>query len=472
MCGVFGIIGHPDSRNLISTALMSLQHRGHDAAGIAGFSNNEQLCIETLKGLGKVANVITQSGLEKFGGTTFIGHTRYSTRNSETSIREIHPHWAQSMRGRLVVVSNGDLLNVEQLIKQIEELNVKIYTRNDAEIIAALVNIQIRKNGKRVVQAISHMMEQTKGGYAALIMMEDDNRLFACRDPFGIRTLHLAEFVVDNKKSIAFASETCAFDIIQRYNISINPKQKISYTHREVMPGEIVVIDDKGTIESNFFKADAPKNIGCVFESIYFSRPDSIQRGESFQVLRERMGKELFFESSVEADLVTAVPKGGIPAAIGFSEASKIPYCVAILEEPSTGGTRSFTTKDSERQSLAVLKYNILKDVVKDKKIIVIDDSIIRGTTLKLIVKNLFIAGAKEVHLRIPCPPYNYPCNYGIETKDPKTLISYNKSTESICKILGATSLSYLSVEGLYKAIKQPRTQFCDECLTNNRPIS
>ncbi|MDH5559604.1 MAG: amidophosphoribosyltransferase [Deltaproteobacteria bacterium] len=472
MCGVFGIIGHPNAKDFLPTVLRSLQHRGHDAAGVAGFVTEGPQCIETLKGIGKVANVITQEGLTKFLGTTFIGHTRYSTRNSVASVREIHPHWAQSMRGRMVIVSNGDLLNVDPLIKYIKKLNVKVYSRNDAEIIAALVNIHIRKNGKRVVQAIKAAMKQVKGGFAAMMMFEDDDRLFAFRDPWGIRTLHIGEFSINGIKCVAFASETCAFDIILRYNLALHPDHEINFTHREVKPGEVLVIDKHSKIESNLYRKNHKNSIGCVFESIYFSRPDSIQRGESFQILRERMGKELFNESPIEADFVTAVPKGGIPAATGFAEASKLPYRVAILEEPSTGGTRSFTTQSKDRQSLATMKYNILKDVVRNKKLVLIDDSIVRGTTTKLLVKNLFDAGAKEVHLRIPCPPYNHPCHYGIETKDPTSLISYRRSVKNICKILGATSLAYLSKEGLYNSLNHPPDIFCDQCLSNQSPIT
>ena len=471
MCGVLGIIGHPQAKKFFPTVLASLQHRGHDAAGIAGFVDQQPSCIETVKGLGKIPSVITQSEMEKFIDAAFIGHTRYSTRNESGSIREIHPHWAQSMRGKLAIVSNGDIINVDELVDHVNEMETKVYTRNDAEIMAALINIQIRKNGKKVFQAISETMKVLRGGYAALLMMEDDSRLFAFRDPHGIRPLHLGEFVINGQKCVAIASETCAFDIIQRYNNALYPEHDVSFTCREVQPGEIIAADDGSMIESTFFNDTTNENIGCVFEGIYFSRPDSKQRGESFQVLRERMGIQLYKEAPIEADLVTSVPKGGIPSAIGFSKASQLPYCIAILEEPSTGGTRSFITNDRDRRKLAVMKYNILRDVIQGKKIVVIDDSIVRGTTSKLLVKNLFTAGAQEVHLRIPCPPYNHPCRYGIETRDPQTLISHNRTVEQIRHQLGATSLAYLSISGLYDAIQQDRSLFCDECLSGKMPF-
>jgi len=471
MCGVLGIIGHPQAKNFFATVLASLQHRGHDAAGIAGFVARQPSCIETVKGLGKIPTVITQPEMERFVNGAFIGHTRYSTRNEAASVREIHPHWAQSMRGKLAIVSNGDIINVDELIDQVAHMETKVYTRNDAEIMAALINIQIRKNGKKVFQAITETMKSLKGGYAALLMMEDDTRLFAFRDPNGIRPLHSGEFVINGQKCVAVASETCAFDIIQRYNNALYPEHDVSFKHQEVKPGEIIAVDEHSNIESTLFNDFTSGKIGCVFESIYFSRPDSKQRGESFQVLRERMGYQLCKEAPVEADLVTSVPKGGIPSAIGFSKASQLPYCIAILEEPSTGGTRSFITKDKDRRKLAVMKYNILRDVVGGKKVVVIDDSIVRGTTSKLLVKNLFIAGAKEVHLRIPCPPYNYPCRYGIETRDPQTLISHDRSVEQIRDHLGATSLAYLSISGLYEAIRQQRSLFCDECLSGVSPL-
>ncbi|MCP4749955.1 MAG: amidophosphoribosyltransferase [Proteobacteria bacterium] len=471
MCGVLGITGHPQAKQFFSTVLASLQHRGHDAAGIAGCVAKQPNCVETVKGIGKVATVITPEAMEKFIGNAFIGHTRYSTRNKAMSVREIHPHWAQSMRGKLAIVSNGDLVNTEELTETIDHWDVKIYTNNDAEMIAALINIQIRKNGKKVFQAINETMKQIRGGYAALLMMEDDDRIFAFRDPKGIRPLHIGEFVINGRKCLAVASETCAFDIIQRYNLAKYPNNKISFTHREVRPGEVVAADSNCTVESSLFHDPANNNIGCVFESIYFSRPDSQQRGESFQVLRERMGMELFKESPVEADLVTSVPKGGIPSAVGFAGASNLPYSIAILEEPTAGGVRSFITNPEERQALAVMKYNILADVVKGKRLIVIDDSIVRGTTTKLLVKNLLQAGAKEVHLRIPCPPYNYPCHYGIETRDPETLISHNRTVDEIRREIGATSLAYLSLAGLYKALGKDRSLFCDQCLSNRSPF-
>ena len=471
MCGVLGIIGHPQAKYFFPTVLASLQHRGHDSAGIAGFVARNPSCIETVKGLGKIPAVITEAEMERFIDTAFIGHTRYSTRNESSSVREIHPHWAQSMRGKMAIVSNGDIINVDELIDHVTEMETKVYTRNDAELMAALINVHIRRNGKKVFQAITETMKVLRGGYAALLMMEDDTRLFAFRDPNGIRPLHLGEFIINGQKCVAIASETCAFDIIQRYNNALYPEHDVSFTHREVKPGEILAIDDQSEIESTFFNDTSADKIGCVFESIYFSRPDSKQRGESFQVLRERMGYQLYEEAPVEADLVTSVPKGGIPSAIGFSKASQLPYCIAILEEPSTGGTRSFITSDKDRQKLAVMKYNILRDVIAGKKIVVIDDSIVRGTTSRLLVKNLFKAGAEEVHLRIPCPPYNYPCRYGIETRDPETLISHNRTVEEICEQLGATSLAYLSIPGLYRAIRQERALFCDECLSGKSPL-
>ncbi len=471
MCGVFGIIGHPQSKRLLPTVMLSLQHRGHDAAGVAGYVADNPSCIETIKGIGKVATVVNQKSLEKFSGSTFIAHTRYSTRNKSASVREIHPHWAQSMRGKIAIVSNGDLVDVDGLIKYVSDLDVKVYTRNDAELIAALINIQIRKNGKKVFQAIKETMRQIKGGYASLVLMEDDDRIFAFRDPWGIRPLHMGEFTINGQKCVAFASETCAFDIIQRYNLAKYPENKISYTHREVEPGEIVAADTNSMIESSLFCQPALNKIGCVFESIYFSRPDSRQKGESFQVLRERMGMELFKESPVDADMVTAVPKGGIPSAVGFAKACGLPYNVAILEEPITGGIRSFITSPEERKSVAIMKYNILRDIIKDKRLIVVDDSIVRGTTSRLLVSNLFEFGAKEVHLRIPCPPYNYPCRYGIETRDPQTLISHKRTVDEICQELGATSLAYLSLPGLYRAIQQENELFCDECLSGTTPF-
>lgn len=471
MCGVFGITGHPLAKNFLVLAMRALQHRGHDGAGVAGLISEEPRCVETVKGVGKVTQILTPERLSKFEGTTYIGHTRYATRNPSTSSREIHPHWAQSLQGRMAIVSNGDLLDVPEHRDYLESLGVKTYTSNDAEMIAGLVNYETHVNKNDIVSSILATIPRLKGGYAALMMVEQNDLLIAFRDPWGIRPLHLAEFGINDQKFVVFSSETCSFDIIKRYGLSQFPSDDFSYSQREVLPGEVVTVNPKGEIRSTEFLSTPSKNQGCVFESIYFSRPDSMMGGTSFQTQRELMGKELYKEAPIEADLVTAVPKGGIPSAVGFAKASGANYSVAILEEPSTGGIRSFTTNDNDRHSLASLKYNILADVVKGKKLVVVDDSIVRGTTMRLLVKSLFDAGALEVHLRIPCPPYSYPCNYGIETKDPTSLISHGKEVPDICNELGATSLAYLSIEGLYKALGKKQELFCDECLSGKSPI-
>jgi len=470
MCGVFGFTGHPEAKQILPTVLASLQHRGHDSAGVAGFVAEEPNCIDTVKEVGRASRIIDVEALERYIGTSFIAHARYCTRNSSNSVREMHPHWAQSMQGRMVIVTNGDILNIDELRAYIENRKVKVYSQNDAEIIAALINIQIRLRGLTMVNAIKEVMLLVKGGYAAIVMTEDDPKIYAFRDPWGIRPLHFGEFEVDGQACRAVSSETCAFDVIHRYD-SVKYPDALVYRSREVLPGEILSFEQNMPPESEQFVVTERPKIGCVFESIYFSRPDSLQRGESFQVLRERMGQQLFEEAPVEADIVTAVPKGGIPAAIGYASASGLPYSVAILEEPSTGGLRSFTTNSSDRKALAKMKYSILRDKVEGQRVVVVDDSIVRGTTAKLLVKSLYENGAKEVHLRIPCPPYNWPCHYGIETKDPKSLISHGRTSQEICDALGAHSLYYLSLEGLYKAIKLEQSLFCDECLSGITPF-
>ncbi|MDT8447915.1 MAG: amidophosphoribosyltransferase [bacterium] len=469
MCGVFGFTGHPEAKQILPVILASLQHRGHDATGIAGLVAEGPNCIDTIKEMGRASRAITTAKLDKFIGDSFIAHTRYSTRNSSSSLREIHPHWAQSMQGRLVIVTNGDLLNVDELLEYIAKRKVKVYTKNDAEIIAALINIQIRLRGMDMMESITEVMRLTKGGYAGVVMTEDDPNIYAFRDPWGIRPLHYAEFNLGGQLCRAVSSETCSFDLIQRYDAVKYPDG--AYQTREVAPGEIISFSKEGTPTNRFHSTRFPDQLGCVFEAIYFSRPDSILRGVTYQTLRERMGKQLFQEAGVEADLVTAVPKGGIPSAVGYAKAAGLPYSVAILEEPSTGGLRSFTTNPKDRMALAKMKYSILKDVVLDKRVVVVDDSIVRGTTAKLLVKSLYEAGAKEVHLRIPCPPYNHPCHYGIETKDPKTLLSHGRSNQEICEILGAHSLYYLSIDGLYEALDMERSKFCDECLSGRQPF-
>lgn len=472
MCGVLGIIGHPKASSVFSTFLMSLQHRGQDACGVAGFTNKTYSRLKIIKGFGKVASMFLNNNICDLWDDILIGHTRYSTRNGSDLYNEIHPHEARSLHGKLAIVSNGDLINTHELSQYISSLKVKMYTENDAEYIASLINIEIRKNGRRIINSIKETMSRIKGGYACLLLMEDDNRLFAFRDPTGIRPLYIAEFTIIDKKCIVFSSETCTFDIIKRYNEAKYGKNNITLTYREVLPGEIIAAHQDGTLDRDYFLPNNILNAGCIFETIYFSRPDSCQFNHTFQVLRERMGEELFKESPVDADIVTSVPKGGIPSAVGYAKASKIPYAITILEEPTIDGARSFITCDEKRQVLASIKYNILNDTILNKKIILIDDSIVRGTTTKILVTEFFNRGAKEVHLRIPCPCYKNSCNYGIETKDSSALISYQRNIDDICKQLGATSLKYLSIHGLYKAIGQNKKIFCDECFTGVKPFN
>ena len=471
MCGVLGLLGHPEAKQIFPRVLLSLQHRGYDGAGVAGLVAQNPDSIDTVKGVGKIPEIVNDVSMSKFIGDRFIGHTRYSTRNESKSHREMHPHWAQAMMGRIAIVTNGDLLNVEQIRNHVQGQKVKTYTSNDAEMMAALINIELRQNGKDMMRAIQAAMQWTKGGFAALVMSEDDDHLYAFRDPWGIRPLHVCEFEMQGKKSVAVASETCAFDLIERYNLASYDAASVKTKVRAVNPGEILAIGPDAAMESISFSGLRQQNIGCVFETIYFSRPDSRQNGETFQSIRERMGAELYHERPVSADLVTAVPKGGIPAAVGYAKASGIPYSIAILEEPTMGGLRSFIFNSNDRLPFARMKYNVLEDVVRGKRVVVIDDSIVRGTTLRLLIKSLWDKGAAEVHVRIPAPPYDHPCYYGIETKDPKTLISHGRTEEEVGRVLEASSLHYLSLEGLYQAIGKSRDLFCDECLSAKSPI-
>ncbi len=471
MCGIFGITGNKHGKLLFPLSLKALQHRGHDAAGVAGFTSKNPYTIEGVKGLGKVSNHVNTKTLEKFLSNTLIGHTRYATRNQASSSREIHPHFRYSLQGKVALVTNGDLKYTDDNLAYLKKHNVRLYTGNDAEMIASLIQLKYDLGEGSMSEVIAKVMPELQGGFSALLLHEDKDCMYAFRDPWGIRPLYVATFVVDGEKSYAVSSETCSFDLIHRYHNHTCEDENTEMSYRAVAPGEIIVLEKGKEIQSSFIAERKEKNIGCVFETVYFSRPDSKQDYESFQKIRQRMGEMLYEENPIEADIVTAVPKGGIPAAVGYACKSKTPYAIGVLEEPSNGGVRSFITNEGDRKSLARMKYNILNDIVEAKRVVVVDDSIVRGTTAKLLVKNLFEAGAKEVHLRIPCPPYSFACHYGVETKDPEKLISHKATVDEICKKLGATSLCYLSLDGLYKAIGKERNLFCDECLTNKQPF-
>lgn len=457
MCGVFGIFGHPKGKELTYYGLLALQHRGKSAAGMASL-NLLRDEIQIQKDLGKVREVLNPKfhEMEKLDGQAFIGHVRYPTAG-DNSYANVQPHETPAIKGRrLAFASNGDVVNLKEQVKFLRE-NIPIYTENDAEMIAATISWQLTVKGRDMIAAIRKIMKHVKGSYAGLLLSESDKKLFVFRDPYGIRPLVYGE--IDGYP--VFASETCALDFIGAKII------------REVSPGEIISVGEQG-IET-FLGAERQKSAFCVFEVIYFARPDSLFLGKSYQAIREKMGEELAREHPIEADMVIPIPKSGIPGAVGFARASRIPYGVGMIDNPTLSFEidRTFIgSSEEQRDKETNLKQCILKDIVNGKSVVVIDDSIVRGLTLQKVIKSLRKAGTRAIHVRIPSPPYRFPCYYGIETKERRTLVAREGDIQLVAKRIGnPESLAYLSYEGMFRAIGQPNTNFCTACFNGEYPI-
>ncbi|WP_026486228.1 amidophosphoribosyltransferase [Caldanaerobius polysaccharolyticus] len=442
-CGVFGIYdinGH-DTARITYYALHALQHRGQESAGIA-ISNGK--IIDYHKGNGLVTEVFNDKNISELRGRVAIGHVRYST----TGLNQIYnaqPIVVRYRNGYLALAHNGNLVNADELRKELEESGSIFQTSTDTEIIVHLIARYITKG---MVEAVKMAMQKIKGAYSLVIMTE--KALYAVKDPNGLRPLCIG--LLDD--SYCFASESCAFDVIGARLI------------REVSPGEIVEVSEDGI--KSYALEGQKKEAFCIFEYIYFSRPDSVIRGISVYAVRREMGRRLAMEYPVDADLIVPVPDSGIPAASGYSEVSGIPYGEGLVKNKYVG--RTFIQPDQAHREIAVrLKLNVLAESIRGKRIVLVDDSIVRGTTSKRLVSMLRSAGAKEVHLRISAPPVKFPCYFGIDTPSRKELIGSKASVEDIRKMIGADSLGYLSIDGLLSCFDH--VGFCTGCFDGNYPI-
>ncbi len=443
-CGVFGIFAPgKDISRIIYFGLHALQHRGQESAGIAVADGSSILIY---KDMGLVPQVFDERKLSGLQGDLGIGHVRYSTTGSPCWENAQPVHKAYS-HGTLALVHNGNLINSKQLKDELVRGGRKLSSTSDTDLVAEKI---VWYSNSHIEPAVEKTMKMLKGAYAILIMTED--RLIAIRDPYGIKPLSLGkigdEWVV--------ASETCALDIVG------------AVFERDVEPGEMVVITKDGINSKQVIPAEKPSM--CVFEFIYFARPDSYIYDCNLYSARKNMGIELARESSVDADIVIGMPDSGTPAAIGFAEESKVPYGEGLIKNRYVG--RTFIQPDQTLRQLGVkMKLNPLKGAIKGKKIILVDDSIVRGNTCRQIVSVLKESGAKEVHVRISSPPITYSCYYGIDTDNSDQLIASNKSEEEIRSFLGADSLSYLSLDGLIKAMGLEKDHFCLACLNGSYPI-
>ena len=447
-CGVFGVFGHPDAAALTALGLHALQHRGQESAGIVTFDgqnfNNEPY-------LGLVGDHFTKSSvIDKLPGKSALGHVRYST-TGETTLKNVQPLFADLLGGGIACAHNGNLTNGIDLRRKLVKEGAIFQSTTDTE---AFIHLIARSKESSIIKKVIDALFELEGAYS--IGALTNKKLIGMRDPLGIRPLVLGE--LNDAKIIA--SETCALDIIGAKLI------------REIDNGEVVVIDNKGIKSYKPFPKQKVRP--CIFEYIYFARPDSIIGGKNVYECRKEMGRQLSKEYSTKADIVIPVPDSGVPAALGYSEASNIPFNLGIIRNHYVG--RTFIEPTQTIRQLGIkLKHNANKSIIKDKKIVLIDDSIVRGTTAIKIVQMMRDAGAKEVHMRISSPPIKFPDYYGIDTPTVNELIAANKSIEEMKKLLKLDSLHFLSLNGLYKSMgyecrdnNQP--QFTDHCFTGDYP--
>ncbi len=440
-CGIFGVWGHKDAAQLTYYGLHSLQHRGQEGTGIVVSDGN---ILKGVKGEGLVAEIFTTEAMSQLTGTSAIGHVRYATAGGG-GYENVQPLLFHSQSGSLALAHNGNLVNANSLKYQLEAQGSIFQTSSDSEVLAHL----IRRGGfSEMRDRVKNALSMLKGAYAYLIMTEKE--LMVALDPHGLRPLSLGCL----GDAYVVASETCAFDVVGAEYI------------RDIMPGELLIINEKG-LTSDRFALSTTKAI-CMMEYVYFSRPDSNIQGINVHTARKNLGKILAVEAPIEADVVTGVPDSSISAAIGYAELAGIPYEMGLIKNKYVGRT-FIQPSQSLREQGVKMKLSAVRGVVEGKRVIMVDDSIVRGTTSRRIVSLLREAGAAEVHVVISSPPIKNPCFYGIDTSTKEELIASNKSVEDIRQLIGADSLTFLSLEGMVKALGK-HEGYCLGCFTGEYP--
>jgi len=449
-CGVVAIYAHREAETLAYLGLHALQHRGQESAGIA---SSDGVSIRVHKAMGLVADIFTEEVLAKLQGRLAIGHTRYSTAG-DSALMNAQPIMARSHKGTIALAHNGNLVNALEIRTRLESEGSIFSTNSDTEVI---VHLMAQSREHTLPEAIADALRQVEGAFS-LVMVTPD-RILAARDPRGFRPLAMGRIPAsgpERQDTIIFASETCAFDLIgAKYE-------------REVQPGEMVVVGPEG-VTSKFY-APAQPHSACIFEHVYFSRPDSLVFGRAVEVSREQLGRALAREAPADADIVVPVPDSGVSAAMGYAAESGIPFRFGLIRNHYVG--RTFIEPQQHVRDFGVkLKLNPVRSVLQGKRVVLIDDSIVRGTTSRKIVRMIRQAGAGEVHMRISCPPTISPCFYGVDTPSKRQLIAANKTVEEIREYIGADSLAYLSVEGLKRACGEgEKTAYCTACYTGKYP--
>jgi amidophosphoribosyltransferase len=447
-CAVMGVYGHPEAANMVYLGLYALQHRGQESCGIVS-SDGKGLISHRQMGL--VADAFKEDVIKRLEGSSAIGHNRYST-TGQSHIKNAQPFVVEYSQGPIAISHNGNLVNGALLRDELEQAGSIFQSTTDTEVIIHLIATSRESSLMgRVVEALSRV----RGAYSLLFLTLD--RMIAARDPFGFRPMVLGKFVKGkNQGAYVIASETCALDLIE------------ADYEREIEPGEIVTFGPDGMESLKPFPA-AP-HAKCIFEYIYFARPDSNLFGHNVYQVRKALGRQLARENPVEADLVTPVPDSGVPAAMGYAEESGIPLEFGLIRNHYVGRT-FIEPQQSIRHFGVKIKLNAQKEVLQGKRVIVVDDSIVRGTTSRKIIRMLRDAGATEVHLRISSPPTISPCYYGIDTPTRSELIASSSSVEDIRHFIEADSLAYLSREGMYTGFNDEKKGFCDACFSGNYPV-
>lgn len=443
-CGVFAIADHPEAANMTYLGLYALQHRGQESAGIVTADGSR---VYDHRGMGLVAEVFSENVLRGLPGRRAIGHVRYSTTGS-SDVRNSQPILCQYRRGWVAIAHNGNLVNTEELRTELESRGSIFNTTTDSEI---LTHLLAKSRKTDFLEALSDSLLKLSGAYSMTVMNPDYT--VAVRDPLGVRPLSIGEL----GGTPIFCSETCALDIINARYI------------RTVEPGEMVVVDRRGEISSHFF-AKRKRTAQCIFELIYFSRPDSWIYGKEIHAIRKNIGRVLARERPATGDVVIPIPDSSTCAALGFAQESGLPFDVGIIRNHYIGRTFIEPTQRI-RDFGSKIKYNPVKAVLADKRIVVVDDSIVRGTTMRKIIKMIRRAGAREIHLRISAPIWRFPCFYGIDTPKRSELIGATHTLEEIRKQVRADTIHYISIRGLLQAVHGSEKEYCTACFSGKYPL-
>ena len=446
-CGVVGVYGHDEAAKLVYLGLYALQHRGQESAGIVSTDGRD---LYAHRAMGEVEEIFKPDVLNTLPGSASIGHTRYSTAGDK-ALLNAQPIMIDCNKGKISIGHNGNLTNAAEWRRRLEHRGSIFQTNSDTEVV---VHLLAKSSARNLSGALGDALNQCEGAYSLVVLTPDE--LYAVRDPRGFRPLNLAKFIAPNGETAwIVASETCAFDLLNAQYV------------REIEPGEMLRISKSG-LESIHFAPEKPKQF-CIFEHVYFARPDSTIFGRSVNESREALGRQLAREHPVEADLVVPVPDSGVPAAIGYAMESGIPFRMGLIRNHYIG--RTFIEPSQAIRNFGVkLKLNPVRGLIENKRVILVDDSIVRGTTSRKIVRMVREAGAKQVHVRISCPPTISPCYYGVDTPTREELIASSNTPEEICRFLGADSLGYISLAGLRQSVNDTAGDFCTSCYTGNYP--